>query len=619
MNTLSTTIKTFLDKTGFTQYQNESKKNISITENFKRVKKDLFDVKSYGAMKNALNGYYEAVNKNIGITKAFKKIQSNMISNYNSIAGNQLVQMGLAYFTINGVIGQYTKAIESANYKLEQGYKLRSTLIGQNFTDEQIENIKQYVDSLESVGVVGADVTLAGAQQLATYNLTEENLKKLIPAMQDIIVQQKGLASTGGDAVSAANMLAKGILGKTGELGQAGINLTAYQEKLVKFGNQEEKVAALVEAVRMNIGEQNKEFFKTPEGKIAAAKNRIAGFYENLGMIFRDTRSNFWDNFADIFDIVQPFVYKGAKALSDGFDTISRAVKGLFKVLSVIPPEAKATIAILGGILFATYFPIAAAVVVIEDIIGAFMGKESVIEPVYDKMMEFLGLNTKFADLRKEVQEFWKAFVLKEPIDEISKFNASLKLTLDTLLMIIRTLKHLGSMTVNLGKDGIGGFFKTLKNAEWSFNFDDTIDSWDRFMQDVDSYAKSNEELARKYLNRVNNGEIRRQEEQLKNFVQGSQDYKKELNVIYNVKGVDGIINQPKEKQLEKIKNNNTVNNNNRKVDINYKPVNNINVTVTSDEFKGGDKWREMQERINKSNLEQFKAQIGTMGLGGIY
>src|SRR3712207_7076087 len=59
---------------------------------------------------------------------------------------------------------------------------------------------------------VGDEVTLAGAQQLATYNLTEESLKKLMPAMQDVIVQQKGLKGTGQDAVGVANMLAKGLL-----------------------------------------------------------------------------------------------------------------------------------------------------------------------------------------------------------------------------------------------------------------------------------------------------------------------------------------------------------------------------------------------------------------------
>src|SRR3712207_213821 len=85
---------------------------------------------------------------------------------------------------------------------------------------------------------VGDEVTLAGAQQLATYNLTEESLKKLMPAMQDVIVQQKGLKGTGQDAVGVANMLAKGLLGQTGILQKAGITLTEYQEKMIKTGRK---------------------------------------------------------------------------------------------------------------------------------------------------------------------------------------------------------------------------------------------------------------------------------------------------------------------------------------------------------------------------------------------
>ncbi|CAL7900317.1 hypothetical protein FUSNEC_GEN_129_10635 [Fusobacterium necrophorum subsp. funduliforme] len=217
------------------------------------VRKLSIDIMSYLKGKG-----FEAVDSQI------KKVKSSL-SSLKSFTDSGLFKMAAGYFTVNTLIAQYNKAIEASNFQIEQETKLYSTLKGQNFRDEQIESIKSYASELQKVGVVGDEVTLAGAQQLATYNLTEESLKKLMPAMQDVIVQQKGLKGTGQDAVGVANMLAKGLLGQTGILQKAGITLTEYQEKMIKTGKQEEKVAALVEAVKMNVGEQNAEFLKTPE------------------------------------------------------------------------------------------------------------------------------------------------------------------------------------------------------------------------------------------------------------------------------------------------------------------------------------------------------------------
>ncbi len=388
------------------------------------VRKLSIDIMSYLKGKG-----FEAVDSQI------KKVKSSL-SSLKSITDSGLFKMAAGYFTVNTLISQYNKAIEASNFQIEQETKLYSTLKGQNFRDEQIESIKNYASELQKVGVVGDEVTLAGAQQLATYNLTEESLKKLMPAMQDVIVQQKGLKGTGQDAVGVANMLAKGLLGQTGILQKAGITLTEYQEKMIKTGKQEEKVAALVEAVKMNVGEQNAEFLKTPEGKILSAQNRIGDIYEYVGGLMRETRGEFWGMLADNTEWLQGLLSGIVKTGTGIADTVITTISGIFDTFKSMPEEARNAIKLLTGFFLISKFPIAGAFLVIEDIFGAFQGKESFTEDAMNAIFAFTGADYHFDDLRNEIHDFWHDLI--SPTDQATEKIGFLTATLENFFEIMR-------------------------------------------------------------------------------------------------------------------------------------------------------------------------------------
>lgn len=71
-----------------------------------------------------------------------------------------------------------------------------------NATDEQIQSIKDLCSAQQQLGVIGDEVQLAGAQQIATFLTQKRNLELLIPAMNNLLAQQKGLNATGQDAVT---------------------------------------------------------------------------------------------------------------------------------------------------------------------------------------------------------------------------------------------------------------------------------------------------------------------------------------------------------------------------------------------------------------------------------
>ena len=68
-------------------------------------------------------------------------------------------------------------------------------------TDAEIQSIKELASAQQEIGVIGDEVQLSGAQQIATFLNERDSLAALMPAMNNLLAQQKGLSATTGDAV----------------------------------------------------------------------------------------------------------------------------------------------------------------------------------------------------------------------------------------------------------------------------------------------------------------------------------------------------------------------------------------------------------------------------------
>lgn len=140
-----------------------------------------------------------------------------------------------------------------------------------------------YAGALQKQGVVGDEVTLSGAQQLATFAKYPKTVNSLLPAMNNLLVQQKGLNGTSQDATQIANLMGKVMQGNTGALKRVGVSFTAAQEKVLKYGTEEEKAAMLSKVITDNVGDMNKAMLATPEGKIQQMKNSFGDLAETIG------------------------------------------------------------------------------------------------------------------------------------------------------------------------------------------------------------------------------------------------------------------------------------------------------------------------------------------------
>ena len=150
-------------------------------------------------------------------------------------------------------------------------------------TDAEIESIKQLASEQQKIGVVGDEVQLAGAQQVATFLKEKSSIETLLPAMNNLIAQQNGYNATSEDARNIGNLMGKVMQGQTAALTRVGITFTEAEEAALKYGTESEKAAVLAQVITNNVGQMNAELAKTESGQQAQLANRLGDIKEQIG------------------------------------------------------------------------------------------------------------------------------------------------------------------------------------------------------------------------------------------------------------------------------------------------------------------------------------------------
>lgn len=150
-------------------------------------------------------------------------------------------------------------------------------------TDEEIASIKRLTSAQADLGIISAGVQRAGAQQLATFLYQKSSLEVLIPAMNNLVAQQRGFSAEAGDAVNVANLMGKAMMGMTSALRRVGITFTEAQEAAIKNGNEQERAAMLAQIITDNVGEMNAALAKTDAGKQKQLANSMGALKAKIG------------------------------------------------------------------------------------------------------------------------------------------------------------------------------------------------------------------------------------------------------------------------------------------------------------------------------------------------
>lgn len=210
----------------------------------------------------------------------FEKVAKNV---QQSLAGTKSTwERTAAAFeaTINGItrLNDVVQSMASAYSNAELNATRLETVMRQRMksTDAEVSSIKRLTSAQADLGIISAGVQRAGAQQLATYLYQKSSLEVLIPAMNNLVAQQRGYEASAGDAISVANLMGKAMMGMTSSLREVGITFDEAQEAAIKNGNEQERAAMVAQIITDNVGQMNAALAKTQSGKVVQMRNDFA-------------------------------------------------------------------------------------------------------------------------------------------------------------------------------------------------------------------------------------------------------------------------------------------------------------------------------------------------------
>lgn len=234
------------------------------------------DGKPIDAIIKSTEGLQEAMKKAL---EESTKLKPSLV---NAAATASLFQtLKSAVGSLQGVFSSYTQAFEAAavaNTKLKTIMEQRM-----NATAEDVKGVKDVISAQKELGVVSGSVQVAGAQQIGTFATQASTLRTLVPAMNNLLAQQKGVNATQEDAVGIGNLFGKALMGQASALRRVGITFSESEEKMLKNGTESERAALLARIITNNVGEMNKKLAATPTGQMKQLQMAIGGIKAKIG------------------------------------------------------------------------------------------------------------------------------------------------------------------------------------------------------------------------------------------------------------------------------------------------------------------------------------------------
>jgi hypothetical protein len=240
------------------------------------------DGKPIDAVIKSTEGLKEAMQK--AISEA-TKLKPSLI---NAAASASLFQsLKSAVGSLQGIFASYTQSYEAAavaNTKLTTVMQERM-----NATAEDVKGVKDVISAQKELGVVSGSVQVAGAQQIGTFATQASTLRTLVPAMNNLLAQQKGVNATQEDAVAVGNLLGKAMQGQVTALRRVGITFSESEKKMLEHGTESQRAAVLAQVITNNVGEMNQKLASTPVGKMKQLQMYIGGVKAKIGELVYET------------------------------------------------------------------------------------------------------------------------------------------------------------------------------------------------------------------------------------------------------------------------------------------------------------------------------------------
>jgi len=392
-----------------------------------------------GKVQSTLGKAFTHAQKNInGLEKQTKAANA---ANKSFATGIKTVIGGaLAYKAFSSAKAYLNESVDAAKVQIEVETKLATVLKQRtNANEEQIQSILNLTTAQQGLGVIGDEVQIAGAQQLATFVNQNDSIETLLPAMNNLLAQQKGLAASTGDAVNIGNLMGKVLNGQVGALTRVGISFTEAQEKVLKYGNEQEKAAMLAQVINENVGQMNEALAETDQGKIQQTNNLLGDMKEVIGKKIIPIQAKFYSWFAGKIPKIQKFVLAV-------IDNISNGATYVGNVLNKLKPYITAAIS-----KFGVFKP------TISNIIQRVVWFKSVAVEAFNKIKAVIAehtptianIKTRIIELATSIQEKLNgAFETAKPVIQWM-FTEALPQIVSILMLVVDKATSVYDVIVN--------------------------------------------------------------------------------------------------------------------------------------------------------------------------
>lgn len=319
----------------------------------------------------SIDKFKSSVNEANQTVKGFGKDANNSMDKLNKTIAN-VGKTIIAAFSVREIVNFSKECFAAYSNQLQQETKLTEIMRSRiGATDAEIASVRALASEQQKLGVVGDEVALAGAQQIATFARNTDTINTLLPAMENLAVQQHGVNVSAGDMTNIANLMGKALQGQVGALSRVGISFTEAQEKVLKYGTEQERAATLAQVITDNVGNMNEVLAQTPEGKIQQVKNTLGDLQETLGAalapVITDIASAVSKFFAEHEPQIQNFSQNVLPQIHEATEKVFNSIK---KALDFVKEHKTLmeTIAIIIGsitaaiLIYNTYQTIATAI-----------------------------------------------------------------------------------------------------------------------------------------------------------------------------------------------------------------------------------------------------------------
>lgn len=297
--------------------------------------------------------------------------------------------------------GIYNGSADAARAQIEAETKLEAVLgnvpdiaaRGAGAARQAKDELMGVASGLQQVGVIGDEVTLAGMQQLATFQLSEKEIGTLAEGMTDLLAQQKGLNASQEDAVSIGNLIGKAMSGQTGALSRVGIIFDETQEKALKTGDAEQRAAVMAEILKQNVGGVNQAMAQTDQGRIQQMANAYGDMKEEVGKVVLSIQGKF----AAVIMKNIPTIQKLGTTMMDTISKVADQVMPVLDgVISGATPVIESALEKMGG-LASVLIP------VLSDVFSGLKQGAGTVRPLLEQLV------TGFAPMIPQIVSFGTA------------------------------------------------------------------------------------------------------------------------------------------------------------------------------------------------------------------